>query len=529
MSGATGLRSPGIVLGWTTILVVVAVFASPVAVLAWSLLDPTTDVWRQLWSTRLPGMIVDTVVLLVAVVVGAVLLGTSLAWLVSAHDFVGRRVVSWLLVTPLAIPGYVGGFVWLDTLSNVLGARGVRSLWLCAVVLVLSLYPYVYLFARAAFADQGAGTMAAARSLGSGPLGVFLRVALPAARPAIAAGAALVSMEVLTDIGTVRLFNVSTLADGVMRVWFDTGNRGAATELASALTGAAILLVAAERLLRRGARRARGSAETPLAPRPLSTFGSVAALTTSLVVLAIAVAIPLARLIDWTIEAAGSGRTLTVAGGIGHHAGSTLALASVAALICITIGTLLALVVTHRGRLARPIGRLSTVGYAMPGPVVAVGVVVTLAAVDRRSWLPDGFLLVGSAAGLVFALVTRFFAVSYQGVEASLDRLTPSTRESARVLGAGPLRTALRVEIPAARYGLLAAAALLSVDMIKELPITLLLRPFGVDTLSVWVWQATSESLWAQAAVPSLVMVGVGMLAVGALLAAIERGAEFMS
>jgi iron(III) transport system permease protein len=247
------------------------------------------------------------------------------------------------------------------------------------------------------------------------------------------------------------------------------------------------------------------------------------------VVLAIAVAIPLARLIDWTIEAAGSGRTLTVAGGIGHHAGSTLALASVAALICITIGTLLALVVTHRGRLARPIGRLSTVGYAMPGPVVAVGVVVTLAAVDRRSWLPDGFLLVGSAAGLVFALVTRFFAVSYQGVEASLDRLTPSTRESARVLGAGPLRTALRVEIPAARYGLLAAAALLSVDMIKELPITLLLRPFGVDTLSVWVWQATSESLWAQAAVPSLVMVGVGMLAVGALLAAIERGAEFMS
>jgi len=529
VSGPTVIRSPGVVLGWMTILVVVAVFASPVAVLAWSLLDPATDVWRQLWSTRLPGMIVDTVALLVGVVVGAVLLGTSLAWLVSAHDFVGRRVISWLLVTPLAIPGYVGGFVWLDTLSNALGARGVRSLWLCAVVLVLSLYPYVYLFARAAFADQGADTMAAARSLGSGPLGVFLRVAVPAARPAIAAGAALVAMEVLTDIGTVRLFNVSTLADGVMRVWFDTGDRGAATELASALTGAAILLIAVERLMRRGARRSRGNAETPLAPRRLSAVGSVAAVSTSLVVLAIAVVTPLVRLVGWTIEAADSGQTLTVAGGIGHHAGSTLALAGTAALICITVGTLLALVVTHRGRVARFVGRLSTVGYAMPGPVVAVGVVVTLAALDRRSWLPDGFLLVGSVAGLVFALVTRFFAVSYQGVEASLDRLPPSTRESARVLGAGPLRTALRVEIPAARYGLLAATALLSVDMIKELPITLLLRPFGVDTLSVWVWQATSESLWAQAAVPSLVMVGVGMVAVGALLAAIERGAEFVS
>ena len=522
-------RAPGAVLGWTTIVVIVAVFVSPVAVLAWSLLDPATDVWRQLWSTRLPGMIVETVVLLVTVLFGAVLLGTLLAWLVSAYEFTGRRVVSWLFVTPLAIPGYVGGFVWLDTLSNVLGARGVRSLWLCAVVLVLSLYPYVYLFARAAFADQGADTMAAARSLGSGPFGVFLRVAVPAARPAIAAGAALVSMEVLTDIGTVRLFNVSTLADGVMRVWFDTGDRGAATELASALTGAAVMLVAAERLLRRGARRARGTAETPLVPRPLSRSGSFVALLISFVVLAIAVVTPLARLVDWTIEAAASGRTLTVAGGVRHHAVSTLTLAGIAAVICIVVGTVLALVVAHRGRVARAVGRLSTVGYAMPGPVVAVGVVVTLAALDRRSWFPDGFLLVGSLAGLVFALVARFFAVSYQGVEASLDRMTPSTRESARVLGAGPFRTALVVEIPAARYGLLAAVALLSVDLIKELPITLLLRPFGVDTLSVWVWQATSESLWVQAAVPSLVMVGAGMVAVGALLTAIERGAEFAS
>jgi iron(III) transport system permease protein len=190
---------------------------------------------------------------------------------------------------------------------------------------------------------------------------------------------------------------------------------------------------------------------------------------------------------------------------------------------------LLALVVTHRGRVARAVGRLATVGYAMPGPVVAVGVVVTLAALDRRGWLPNGYVLVGSVAGLLFALVTRFFAVGYQGVEASLDRLTPSTIESARTLGAGPLRTAVVVEIPSARYGILAATALLCVDLIKELPITLLLRPFGVDTLSVWVWQATSESLWAQAAVPSLVMVAIGMLAVGALLTAIERGAEFVS
>jgi iron(III) transport system permease protein len=497
--------------------------------LAWSLVDPSTDVWAELWRTRLPGMIWSTAVLLVAVVSGAIVLGTTLAWLTSAYQFRGRRLIGWLLVTPLAIPGYVGGFVWLDTLSGVVGARGVRSLWLCALVLVLSLYPYVYLFARAAFADQGADTLAAARSLGVGPWGGFVRVALPAARPAIAAGAALVAMETLTDIGTVRLFNVSTLADGVMRVWFGTGDLGAATELASALTGAAILLIALERMLRRGARRARGAAERAMVPQPLTPTGSVLVQAATITVLFVAVMVPIIRLVDWSIESSRAGTAVTVAGGVGHHIGNTLLLAGMATIVAITAGTVLALVVAHRGRIARSVGRLATVGYAMPGPVVAVGAVVMLAALDRRGWLPEGFFLVGSILGLVFALVVRFLAVGYQGVEASLDRVPRAAVESARVLGAGPLRTALTIELPSARFGILAAMALLSVDIVKELPITLLLRPFGVDTLSVWVWQATSESLWAQAAVPSLVMVTVGMIAVGALLVALERGAEVVS
>lgn len=508
---------------------VVALVASPVVVLTWSLTDPATEVWQRLWETRLPGMIVDTITLLATVVLATILLGTGLAWLVSAHEFPGRRILGWLLVTPLAIPGYIGGFVWLDTLEGVVGARGVRSIWLCAATLTLSLYPYVFLFARAAFADQGAGALAAARTLGHGPWSTFVRVALPQARPAIAAGAALVAMEVLTDIGTVRLFNVSTLADGVLRVWFGTGDRDAAAELASALTGAAILLIAIERLLRRGAHYARGSAEAGLSPRRLSVPSTLLALLASLTVLTIAVGIPVGRLIDWTIDTHRAGTAVTVAGGVGHHLVNTLLLAGSAAVVAIVIGTLLALAVRRRGRLGRAVGRVSTLGYAMPGPVVAVGAVITLAAVDRWHVLPGGFLLVGSGVGLVFALVVRFLAVGYQGVEAGLDRIPEATVHSARTLGAGPVRTALTVEVPAARFGILAAAALLCVDMIKELPITLLLRPFGADTLSVWVWQATSESLWAQAAVPSLVMVGVGMVAVGALLAALEHGAEVIS
>lgn len=528
-AAAAAVRRPGTLLGWAAIVVIVGVVAAPVATLAWSVLDPSTEVWSQLWRTRLPGMIGETAALLALVVSGAVALGTTLAWLVSAHEFPGRRTIGWLLVAPLAIPGYVGGFVWLDTLSGVVGARGVRSLWLCAAVLVMSLYPYVYLFARAAFAGTANSTMDAARSLGTGPAGVFFRVALPAARPAVAAGAALVAMEVLTDIGTVRLFNVSTLADGVMRVWFGSGDRDAATELASALTGAAILVIAVERLTRRGVRHARNVAGVALSPRRLSPARAAAALSIGVAIVAVTVAVPIGRLVAWTAESVGEGTATTVAGGIRHHAGNSLLLAFAAAIVCITVGTVLALVVAHRGRAARAVGRLATLGYAMPGPVVAVGVVVMLAAIDRREWLPGGYVLVGSAVGLVFALAVRFLAVGYQGVEAGLDKVPRNTIESARVLGSGPVRVALSVEVPAVRFGLLAATALLFVDMIKELPITLLLRPFGVDTLSVWVWQATSESLWVQAAVPSLVMVAVGMAAVGALLVALERGAEVIS
>jgi len=519
----------GALLGWAVILAVVAVVSAPVMVLAWSVLDPSTDVWADLWRTRLPGMIVETAVLLVCVVAGCVVLGAGLAWVVTAYRFPGRRVLGWLLVTPLAVPAYVGGFVWLDTLSGVMGARGVRSLWLCALVMVLTLYPYVYLFARAAFADLGTGMVAAARSLGAGPAEVFLRVALPAARPAIAAGAALVAMEVLTDIGTVRLFNVSTLADGVMRVWFGSGDRGAATELATALTAAALLLVACERLLRGGARRSRSASEAATTARSLTGWKGVAALGGCLTVVVVAVGVPVVRLVGWAMQAVAEGQTGTVAGGVGHHASNSLLFAGVAASVCIVTGVVLALLVAHRGVRARVVGRLATVGYAMPGPVIAVGVVVTLAAVDRRGWLPDGFVLVGSAVGVVFALTVRFLAVGYNGVEAALDQVPSGTVESARTLGAGPLRTALAIEVPSVRFGILAAVSLLFVDMVKELPVTLLLRPFGVDTLSVWVWQATSESLWTQAAVPSLVIVAVGMLAVGALLFAIERGAEVVS
>ena len=204
-------------------------------------------------------------------------------------------------------------------------------------------------------------------------------------------------------------------------------------------------------------------------------------------------------------------------------------MAALATVACVGLGTGLALAARRRGRAGAALARVASLGYAVPGPVVAIGVVVTLAALDRRGWAPGGVLLVGSLLGLVYGLAVRFLAVGYQGVDAGLAAVPAHAVDSARTLGARPWRVALRVELPQARAALLAAAALVAVDTVKELPITLLLRPFGTDTLSVWVWQATSESLWVQAALPSLAIVAVGMVPVAALLWALERGARVTS
>ena len=515
--------------GWVIVLAVAGIVASPALVVLSSIVEPDSQMWSTLWSTRLPRMISETVTLLVLVLAGTLILGTTLAWLVSSYDLPARRLLGWLLVIPLAVPGYVAGFVWLDTLSGPLGARGVRNIWLCAATLVLTLYPYVFLFARAAFSVQGAAGRHVARTLGLGPVRTLFRVALPQARPALAAGGALVTMEVLTDIGTVRLFNVGTIGDGVLRVWFGTGDRNAASELAVLLVATALLLIGVERVLRGGSRYSMKPVDRPDRLLELGPVRRVAAFAGAVSVTVLAVGVPLWRLAVWAVEAHRDDTAVTVAGGLGHHLGSSLIVTLITVTSCIVVGTLLALLVRRRGPAGVLLGRLSSLGYALPGPVIAVGAVVTLAAVDRSGVLPAGAVLVGSLVGLVFGLVVRFLAVAFYGMEAGLSRVPVSTVRSARTLGAGPVGVAVRIELPTTRVAALAAVALLTIDIMKELPITLLLRPFGFDTLSVWVWQATSESLWSQAAVPALAMVLTGMIAVGGLLVALERGAEVVS
>jgi iron(III) transport system permease protein len=515
--------------GRALIAALAIVVSIPILVIVWSIVQPSTEVWSELWATRLPGMIRDTFTLLAAVLAGTLALGTSLAWLVTAYRFPGRRVLGWLLVTPLAIPGYVLGFVWLDTLQEPLGARQVRSIWLCALVLTLTLYPYVYLFARAAFREQSQRAVDVARSLGCTRSQAFWRVVLPMARPSIAGGAALVGMEVLTDVGTVRLFNVSTIADGVLRVWFNTGNRNAAAELAVLLIGVAVVLIAVERLLRGRARFTQSGRNVALHAERLHGMKSIGAAGAGWTMFGVAVALPVIRLIAWAVEARRTDQTATVAGDLPFHLLSSLRIAGLASAACLVLGFVFVVGLDRRRPTGAVLARLATLGYAVPGPVVAIGVLVTLAAVDRTGWLPAGWLLVGSVVGLIYALVVRFLAVGFQGIDASVGKVAPPIIASARTLGAGRMRVATSIQLPLAVTGIIAAAVLVAIDTLKELPITLLLRPFGTETLPIWVWQATSESLWVQAAVPSLAIVAVGMVLVGILLWALEHGAETVS
>ncbi|MFW6091250.1 MAG: ABC transporter permease [Actinomycetota bacterium] len=510
----------------------------PVALVAASVLTPSTDVWGFLWRTSLPEMLVSTLLLLAGVVLGTLVLGSGLAWLVATYRFPGRSAFSWLLVLPLAVPAYVLGFVYvwlLDTPGPVqTGLRGlfgddvwfpeVRSMAMVIVVLTLALYPYVYLLARAALAEQAAATHDAARTLGQGPLRVARRVLLPMARPSLAAGGALVAMETLTDYATVQYFNVETVSVGIYRVWNGMYDRAAATELASLVLVFAITIIVVERALRGRARyHQQGGGARGREPVRLRGWRAWTATGVCAAVVGVTFVIPAAQLLNWS-------SIVTLRSPDGQwdaryleYATNSLLIAGAAALACL----LLAAVVVNANRfggdrLTAGLARLTTVGYAMPGPVVAVGVLVLFAALDAgldlvgASW--GGLLVTGSIVGLIYAYVVRFLAVSYNSLDASLEKVTPSMTASALTLGASPLRVVGRVHLPLIRSGIGVALVLVAIDALKELPIVLLLRPFGFETLAVWVYRLASESRWELAGLPALTIVAVATIPVAVLI-----------
>ncbi|HEU5193242.1 MAG TPA: iron ABC transporter permease, partial [Methylomirabilota bacterium] len=491
------------------------------------------EIWLHLWRTQLAALLLNTAALVVGVGAGALLLGTALAWLVVHHRFPGRTIFEWALILPLAIPGYVFAFVFLgmfDFAGPVQTALR-RSLGTWArlpdvgpyasvvVVMTLAFYPYVYLLARAAFLEQGAATLETARALGRSPWRAFYEVTLPLARPSIVAGTALAMMEALADFGTVATFGYRTLTEGVYRVWHGMFDRTAATQLAALLLLAALGLLVLEHSLRGRARFTQNQRRGPgVVLRPLAGLPAAAAVAACTALVGVAFVLPVAQLVVW---AAGAGGPARIGAALAPHLGVTVTLAAVTAVATCAIG----LVLAYARRLcpSRPVRvatRMAAMGYAVPGAVIAVGVLTPLAWLDRALDAaahvglarPLALILTGSLAGLLFAYVVRFVAVGFQTLDASLSALPPSLDEASRSLGARVGAVLRRVHLPLLRRGLLTAMALVFVETIKELPATLLLRPLGVTTLAVDVWTRTSESLWAEAALPGLaiVLAGVG-------------------
>jgi iron(III) transport system permease protein len=475
------------------------------------------------FSGFVPEAAVATAILVAGVGAGTLVVGTALAALVSFCDFPGRGWIEWALVLPLAMPGYVFTLFALG-----LDVPGIRSALGAVCVFTLVLYPYVYLLARAAFLAQSRTLLEAARGLGLSRPAAIARVALPLARPAILGGVALALMEALADFGTVNLLGVRTFTDAIYRVWFIGFDRDAAMQLATLLVSVTLALLVLERLARGRARYAELAARGDVAP-PVRLRGAAAALAVigPLALVGLVVAAPLAQLAAWSLESIREG---LLSPEFATDARNSLLLAGMSALLVPLAATLLAYGArASRSRLAAGAARTATIGYGLPGSVVAVAVIVPLGWIERRidGVAGTGLLLTGTVIGLFYAYLVRFLALAWGAVESGLTRVPRQLDEAARGLGSDRLDVLARVHLPLIRAGLATAALLVFVEVMKELPATLLLRPLGGDTLAIAVWQATTESLFETAALPALLIVLVGLLPVAAMIRLSgRRGAE---
>lgn len=529
------VRRPRSAGGWHLLSLALAlIVALPLLVIFASWLQPETAIWRHLAGTVLPGLILNTAVLACGVAAGVLLLGVGLAWLTAMCEFPGRRFFDWALMLPLALPAYVLAFIAVglfdfsgpvqSALRAHFGPGGywfpeIRSAGGVVVVMVLVFYPYVYMLARAAFLTQGRATLEAARVLGLGPWAAFFRGVLPMARPAIVAGTTLALMETLADFGAVAVFNYDTFTTAIYKAWFGLFSLQAASQLASLLLLFVALALVSERALRGRARfhnsphgaRARGYVLR--GPRGWLAAAAAGA------VFFLAFVLPMMQLLSWAWKVLPGGVDARYAALLVHTL--TLGLAAAA----ITVGCALVLAYTRRRRsdrlTAAAVG-VATIGYALPGAVLAVGIMLVFTGIDNAvvafmrlfdgEW--SGRILGGTVAALLLAYAVRFLAVAFGPIESGLARIHPGLAEAARNLGAGPAETVRRIYLPLLRPGLMTAALLVLVDVMKEMPATLMLRPFGWDTLAVRIFELTAEGHWERASLPALTLVLIGLVPV---------------
>ena len=519
-------------------LTLVILFVLPVISLMVTAGSAEENVWEHLLSTVMPGYLGNTFWLMLGVGSGTLLLGVSSGWLISMTEFPGRRVMEWALLLPLAFPGYIIAMVYVELLEYSGPVQSQLRLWFgwnsfqdywfppiasvggAVTVLSLVLYPYVYLLARTAFLQQSAALLEVGRMLGKSLKNSFINVALPLARPAIAIGVSLALMETLADFGTMQLFAVQTFTTGIYNTWFGTYNAPAAAQLSLSLLMFFCVFIFLERYSRRKQRSHTKDSIMNVQPRyPLSGIRAITALVFCLLPVTFGFALPAGLLIQWALE---SWRNVML-DRFFSDAGNSLVLACVTAFIGVVLGILMAygarLSKRRRVHLA---ARIVSLGYAIPGPVVALGVLLPFAWFDRTidAWFKEsygistGYILSGTVFILIFAYLVRFLALAFGAAESGFGRITPQMEEASRSLGKTNLQTLKQVHVPLMRGSMLAAGLLVFVDVMKELPATLMLQPFNFSTLATRAYGYATEELLKEASLWCLTIVAVGLFPV---------------
>ncbi len=527
--------------GWSLGAVLIAALVlMPVAAVIWLAFHPTQNIWPHLMSTTLPRYVGTTLLMMTCVGLLTAAMGTGAAWLVVMYRFPGHRWLEWALLMPLAVPAYVGAYALVDFLEyagpvqtglrEIFGWSSARDYWFPpirtegAAILVLSaaFYPYVYLLARAAFREQSGAGYEVARALGAGPFARFFRVGLPLARPAIAAGVAVVMMETVNDFGAMDYFAVQTLTTGIFSVWLQAGNLGGAAQLATCVLALIVVLVTLEKLSRRKSRHfgnARGM--RPVTPFVLTGAGAVAVTLACVIPFALGFVLPVTVLLSHAFNASQWAEP-----GLAIAFTHTIIIGGIAALLTVLAGLFMVYGTRLSGhRLPGFLMPVTSIGYAAPGAVLGIGILIPLAAFDNSladgieamTGMDPGLILTGSAAALVLAYIVRFFAIAQGTADAALGRVSPSLPMAARSLGRTAGQTLRSVHIPLIRASVGSALLLVFVDCVKELPATLVLRPFNYDTLATRVYAKARLEDITGAAPAALTITLVGLIAVAFL------------
>ena len=520
------------------VIAIALIIATPIIFIFGSIFTSSGTIWQHLAETVLIDYITNSCWLMLLVGAGVLIIGVGTAWLVTMCRFWGSRWLEWGLLLPLAAPAYLLAYaytnmldyfgpvqIWLRSIFgwtsiNDYWFPNIRSLWGAAVMLLLVLYPYVYLLARVAFIEQSVCTLEASRSLGCNPWRSFFTIALPLARPSIMAGLALALMETLNDLGTVEYFGVTTFTTGIYRTWLGMGERAAAAQLAAFLMLFILILIVLERQSRSRAKYYQSSNSLKQLPKYQLNFwrGTLAAIV-CLIPVALGFIIPAFYLLQLTLnnlEGAFDADFWSLA----RH---SFILASATAIIAVIISLIMGYGQRLQPNLVmRSAVRIAAMGYAIPGSVIAVGVLIPVAMLDNfiDRWMRSNFgistglLISGTIASLIFAYLVRFLAVAFGSVESSLNKISPNLDNASRSLGFGSTNTLWRVHTPLMSGALLTSAMLVFVDVMKELPATLVIRPFNFDTLAIRVYQYASDERLIEAAAPALAIVVVGIIPV---------------